>query len=68
MLKRDVGFRAKRTEIDRGWRMEKSRWTSGQPGLREAPPDALQSFITPTSQHFVLAALGIPRPGPPNGR
>jgi hypothetical protein len=32
--------------------------------LREAPPDALRSFITPTSQHFVLAALGIPRPRP----
>ena len=32
--------------------------------LREAPPDALRSFLTPTSQHFVLAALGIPRPRP----
>ncbi|HVG51776.1 MAG TPA: molybdopterin-dependent oxidoreductase [Xanthobacteraceae bacterium] len=32
--------------------------------LREAPLDALRSFITPTSQHFVLAALGIPCPRP----
>ena len=32
--------------------------------LREAPLDALRSFLTPTSQHFVLAALGIPRPRP----
>jgi DMSO/TMAO reductase YedYZ molybdopterin-dependent catalytic subunit len=32
--------------------------------LREAPLDALRSFVTPTSQHFVLAALGIPRPRP----
>jgi sulfane dehydrogenase subunit SoxC len=31
--------------------------------LREASPEALRSFLTPTSQHFVLAALGIPRPG-----
>ncbi len=32
--------------------------------LREAPLDALRSFLTPTPQHFVLAALGIPRPKP----
>src|SRR5262245_8909628 len=32
--------------------------------LREAPLEALRSFVTPTSQHFVLAALGIPRPTP----
>jgi len=32
--------------------------------LREAPFEALRSFITPTSNHFVLAALGIPRPKP----
>lgn len=32
--------------------------------LREAPLDALRSFITPAPQHFVLAALGIPRPRP----
>ena len=30
--------------------------------LREIAPDALRRFITPTPQHFVLAALGIPRP------
>lgn len=30
--------------------------------LREPAPDALRCFITPTRQHFVLAALGIPRP------
>ena len=35
-----------------------------RPVLREPPPDALRSFLTPTSQHFVLAALGIPRPRP----
>lgn len=32
--------------------------------LRETPLDALRSFMTPTPQHFVLAALGIPRPQP----
>lgn len=32
--------------------------------LREAPFEALRPFITPTPQHFVLAALGIPRPNP----
>jgi DMSO/TMAO reductase YedYZ molybdopterin-dependent catalytic subunit len=30
--------------------------------LREAPLEALQSFITATDHHFILAALGIPRP------
>lgn len=30
--------------------------------LRETTPDSLRPFITPTSKHFVLAALGIPRP------
>lgn len=30
--------------------------------LRETPFEALQSFITPTPRHFVLAALGIVRP------
>lgn len=32
--------------------------------LREPALEGLRSFITPTSQHFVLAALGIPRPRP----
>ena len=30
--------------------------------LRDPPLAALRSFITPTSQHFILAALGIPQP------
>src|SRR6185437_13317173 len=30
--------------------------------LREVPFEALRSFITPTPQHFMLAALGIVRP------
>lgn len=32
--------------------------------LREPPFEALRSFITPKPHHFVLAALGIPRPKP----
>jgi DMSO/TMAO reductase YedYZ molybdopterin-dependent catalytic subunit len=30
--------------------------------LREVPFEALQSFITPTPRHFILAALGVVRP------
>ena len=53
---------------DRGRRMEKIPMDpADRTVLREAPPEALRSFLTPTSQHFVLAALGIPRPGPANG-